>query len=281
MRLGCCGGIDQAELIKNAGFDFLEVNVQAVLCGQDDDATWARSAPDPAKLPLPIEAANCLVPGALPIIGPARDFDALTHYMRNVAARASKLGMRILVFGSGGARQKPEGFSAAHAAGQLTEFTRMAGEMCGEQGVTLVIEHLHRGETNTINRLSQARSLCDEVNHPAVAMLVDSYHYGLEKETDEDLLDLGDRIAHVHVAEVIDRIQPGGHGGDQGENRDKGKAFDFEYFFSLLHKMGYDQRVSIEAGWKPALEEVGAKTAQLLRDTWEQAGSDADREGDL
>lgn len=271
MRLGCCGGIEQAALVKEAGFDFLEVNVQAVLRGQEDDAAWSRTAPDPAKLPLPIEAANCLVPGSLPIVGPARDMDALTRYMGNVARRARQLGLKILVFGSGGARRKPDGFSSAQAATQLVEFTRMAGELCGQQGVTVVIEHLHRGETNTLNRLSQVRGLCDEVNHPAVAMLVDSYHYGLENEADEDLLELGDRIAHVHVAEVVDRIQPGGHGDDVD------KAFDFELFFSLLHKMGYDSRVSIEAGWKPSLQEAGAATAQLLREVWERAGSDAEK----
>lgn len=271
MRLGCCGGLDQAEMVRQAGFDFLEVNVQQVLRGQEDDATWARTAPDPAKLPLPIEAANCLVPGSLPIIGPARDFEALTAYMRRVARRASQVGMAVLVFGSGGARRKPDGFSAAHAAEQLAQFTRMAGEQCADRGVRLVIEHLHRGETNTINRLSQARSLCDEVNHPGVAVLVDSFHYGLEKEHDENLLDLGDRIAHVHVAEVVDRLQPGGH-GDDGD-----KAFDFVHFFSLLHKVGYDQRVSIECKWQPPLSEAGAATAALLRRMWEEAGSDAEK----
>lgn len=271
MRLGCCGGVEQAAVVKELGFDFLEVNVQAVLRGQDDDTTWSKSAPDPAKLPLPIEAANCLVPGSLPIVGPARDLEALTRYMRNVAHRARQLGLKVLVFGSGGARKKPDGFSASHAAAQLAEFTRMAGACCGEQGVTVVIEHLHRGETNTINRLSQARSLCDEVNDPAVAMLVDSYHYGLEKEKDDDLLELGDRIVHVHVAEVVDRIQPGGHGDDAE------KAFDFEHFFSLLHKLGYNSRVSIEAGWKPSLQEAGAATAAFLREVWERAGSDAEK----
>ncbi len=271
MRLGCCGGLEQAEVVRQAGFDFLEVNVQQVLRGQEDDATWAKGAPDLAKLALPIEAANCLVPGSLPILGPARDFEALTSYMRRVAKRAAQLGMAVLVFGSGGARRKPEGFSAAQAADQLAQFTRMAGEQCADHGVTLVIEHLHRGETNTVNRLSQARSLCDEVNHPGVAVLVDSFHYRLEKENDENLLDLGNRIAHVHVAEVVDRLQPGGHGDDAE------KAFDFVHFFSLLHKLGYDQRVSIECKWQPPLAEAGAATAKMLRQAWEEAGSDVEK----
>src|SRR5688500_15748700 len=131
--------------------------------------------------------------------------------MQRVAKRAKRLGIERLVFGSGGARKRPAGVDEETARVHLAEFTRMAGEVCAHHGVTLVIEHLNRGETNTLNTLAEARDLCEGVDHPGVQMLVDSYHYGLEKENDQAVLDLDGTLRHVHVAEVVGRVQPGAH----------------------------------------------------------------------
>lgn len=265
MRLGCCGGIDNIEQVRDAGFDFLEVGVQPVLRGDDSDADWRAAAPDPDKLPLPIEAANSLLPVAHPVVGPQRDMDALRTYMGRVAERAARIGIQRLVFGSGKARVRPEGVSAGEAMDQLAEFCRMAGDLCHQHGVTLVIEHLHQGETNTINSLADELTLVERANHPGVQALVDSFHYGLENETDEAIIKLGDYIRHVHVAEPVDRLQPGAHGTSE-------KAFDFESFFCSLRKVGYDERVSIEAKWNTSIAEAGPACVELLRQAWQAAG---------
>jgi sugar phosphate isomerase/epimerase len=145
----------------------------------------------------------------------------------------------------------------------LAEFTRMAGDLCAKHEVTLVIEHLNRRETNTLNTLAEALSLCERAGSPGVAVLVDSYHFGLEQEIDEAVLELGDSLAHVHLAEPVDRIQPGGHGADADQ------AFDFANFFALLHKIGYDQRLSLECSWKPSFEAAVAGCVQWVRQAWE------------
>lgn len=267
MRLGCCGSIAQAAEIKAAGFDFLEVNVQSVLCGDEPSSTWDAKLPELKKVPLPIEAANCLLPGAHKVVGPERNMRSLQDYMQRVAKRAQVVGISHLVFGSGAARKRPDGVDEATANAQLAEFTRMAGEVCAHHDVTLVIEHLHFPETNTLNRLTDCRTLCDQVNHRSVALLVDSFHYGMEKETDQALLNLGDRVKHVHVAELIDRVEPGKHAGTP-------KAFDFHHFFCLLKKIGYDGRISIECKWSASMAEVGAGSAVTIRQTWDRASAD-------
>ena len=265
MRLGCCGSIDDAAVIKAAGFDFLEVIVQTVLRGDEPSSTWDKTAPDPDKLPLPIEAANMLVPASRPIVGPQRDLAGLQDYMQRIGQRAQRLGIQRLVFGSGGARKRPEAVEPETAAQHLAEFTRMAGEVLAHHNVILVIEHLNKSETNTLNSLDDCRRLCEAVDHPNVQMLVDSYHYGLENESDDALLALDGTLKHVHVAEVVGRIQPGGHGSHSAD------AFDFDSFFCLLHKIGYDERVSLECKWTAPIAEVGAKTAEFLRKTWAKA----------
>lgn len=265
MRLGCCGELEQAGEIRDAGFDFLEVNVQKVLRGDEPSATWDATAPDPAKLPLPIEAANCLVPASKPIIGPARDFTSLQDYMQRVAKRAQQLGLRTLVFGSGAARTRPDGVDEHTADVHLREFTRMAGEVCAHHRINLAIEHLHAPECNTLNRLSQARELCEAINHPNVTTLVDCYHFAIEREPDQALLNLGDSLTHVHISEPVKRAQPFAHGSGKD-------AYDLHHFFCLLRKIGYDGPISIEAKWTQPIAQIGSQVAAQVRETWEQAG---------
>jgi len=269
MRIGCVAPIDQAALVKAAGFDFLEVIVQTVLRGEEPDETWDKTAPDPDKIPLPVLAANMLVPGKLAIVGPARDMNALTTYMKRVAKRAKRVGIQTLVFGSGGARKRPDGVSPATTLEHLTQFTRMAGEVCGEQGVTVVIEHLNRAETNTLNSLAECLHLCNLVNLPSVAMLVDSYHFGLEKETEAALLECNGLLKHVHVAEVAGRVAPGAGAWVKGGL--PGEAFDFVEFFETLRKIGYDGPIAIESSWPEPLESRGAEAAAFLRKAWADA----------
>ena len=268
MRLGCCGGLETIEQVRDAGFDFLEVGVQPVLRGDDDDATWRADAPDPDKLPLPLEAANSLLPKAHPVVGPERDMDGLRTYMQRVAERAARLGIQRLVFGSGKARYRPEDVSAGDAMDQMAEFCRMAGDVCAAHDVVLVVEHLNQGETNTINSLEDELTLIDRVNHPAVEALVDSYHFGLEDESDEAIVKLGNHLKHVHVAEPVGRHEPGAH----GPPNESAQAYDFESFFCALRKIGYDERISFEGKWSTSLEEAGPKTIRVIRDAWASAG---------
>ncbi|MCE9589926.1 MAG: sugar phosphate isomerase/epimerase [Planctomycetes bacterium] len=269
MRLGCCAGIDDVAVVKAAGFDFLEVTVTGVLRGLEPSSTWDATAPDPAKLALPIEAVNTLMAPGLPIVGPSRDRVALQDYIQRIAKRAERLGIQRLVFGSGGARKRPDGTDNDTALQHLIEFVKMTGDVCGHHGITLVIEHLNRGETNTLNSLAECRYVCEQADNPNVAMLVDSYHYGLEKEEPQAILDLEGTLRHVHVAEVTGRIQPGAHGPVRADS----PAFDFDDFFCALRKIGYDERVSVECKWQPSLQEGAAACAKFLRQAWANAGS--------
>lgn len=265
MRLGCCGTMDDATVMKAVGFDFLEVNIQAVLQGGISCKEWRE--PDMASLPLPIEAANSLLPASMPVIGPDRDLAKLTKYMERTAKRARKLGIERLVFGSGGARKRPEDVSLELANEQLAEFTTIAADACGEHGVILVIEHLNSKECNMINKLDEARALCEAVNHPNCMGLVDSYHYGLENDTEQAVLDMGPILRHVHLAEP-----DSGRGEPWHPAADGGSGFDFDDFFCLLRKIGYNERISIEARWSGPIAEKGEQVVKRLREAWTCAG---------
>jgi sugar phosphate isomerase/epimerase len=71
--------------------------------------------------------------------------------------------VRILCFGSGGARRVPDGFSKDEAFAQLVAFgTRIAPE-AKAHGITVVIEPLRRQETNIINTAAEGFALVKAV----------------------------------------------------------------------------------------------------------------------
>lgn len=79
-------------------------------------------------------------------------------------------------------------------------------------GVSLAIEPLNRFETFFLNTAADAARLCDEVNHPRVGVLLDTFHSNIEEKTIAAAVQsLGHRIHHVHTCEN-DRGVPGsGH----------------------------------------------------------------------
>src|ERR1019366_5699864 len=125
MKFGICTSWTSAKAVQSAGWDYIEESVQAVLQGTVDDANWTEGAKITASV-LPIPVANMLVPAAIRITGPAVDLSALQKYMTRVLSRADIVGMKTLVFGSGGARNIPDGFDRSAAFNQIVEFLRIS-----------------------------------------------------------------------------------------------------------------------------------------------------------
>src|SRR4051794_32386920 len=109
MKFGICTSFDHAPAAKAAGWDYVEASVQSLLKGEVSDAEWDGMR-QVGTSPLPTLAANMLVPANLKITGPDVNPEALRTYMDRVTRRAKQAGIETLVFGSGGARQVPEGF---------------------------------------------------------------------------------------------------------------------------------------------------------------------------
>src|SRR5205814_8679089 len=103
MKFGICTSLTNAAAVEAAGWDYVEENVQTLLQGTVADEQWTQDAAAKAA-PLPVPAANSLVPASLKITGPTADLAALKKYMTTVLSRAQRVGIKTLVFGSGGAR---------------------------------------------------------------------------------------------------------------------------------------------------------------------------------
>lgn len=87
----------------------------------------------------------------------------------------------------------------------LFQATKYAEEM----GVVLALEPLNRFETDMINTVDQALSLINEINHPYLKILLDTFHTNIEeKNVIKAIHLLGDKLAHVQGNEN-DRGTPG------------------------------------------------------------------------
>lgn len=251
MRLGVCAALRQGQALADAGWDFIELSVAGDLMPETDDAGWAPTRRAIEALPLPPEAFNSFV-RTLKIVGPDADFDALRRYVDTALERAALVGGKIIVFGSGGARNVPEGFSRDTALTQIRDFLVLCGDASARTGVTVVIEPLCRAESNILNTVGEGAALARAVGRHGVRNLADTYHMEADGDPLSEIVAHADTIAHVHTADTH-RDAPGTG------------VYDHRALFDVLKAIGYDARVSVECRWQDFDAQIGPARAHLRK----------------
>lgn len=251
MRFGCCGGLDKARVIQDAGYNYIEPAVGTVKPEQSDEEFEPVREAFQALQIVP-EAWNCLLPGDLKVTGPEVDGYRLERYIRAAFRRIEELGGEIVVFGSGGARRVPDGFDREEAGHQIVQFLTMAGQVAGIHGITIAIEPLNSNESNIINSVTEAIQIAEDVGHPFVKVLADLYHMDEDSEPLDDLFRAGDDLVHTHTADT-GRLYPGSG------------SYPNDEFLRILKGMGYDDRMSVECVFQD-FETECRKALEYLRE---------------
>ena len=228
--------------LSDAGCDFFEFGV-GMLCPESPKSLFEEFKDLVSDYSLRAECFNSFIPADLKVTGPHVDKVRLDNYLAAATERAAELSGQVIVFGSGSARQVPEGFSRQRAHDQILEFLQTAANYAREHMLVVAIEPLNRSETNIINTIAEAVQFADELMQPEVQVLVDFYHQMLEGEAFDEIVRAGERIAHVHVADT-DRLYPG-----------SGK-YDYQRFAKSLADAGYSKRVSVECNFRDFDKEV-------------------------
>jgi sugar phosphate isomerase/epimerase len=244
MQFGVCGGVEVGEAADRAGYSYIECPVGTFLKPREDEPAFIDSLNRLRTTGTSAPALNCFLPADLKVTGPDADPTAQEKYATTAFRRAEKACVKVIVFGSGGARHIPDGFDRKTAHDQIVRFCRMCARSAGEHGVTLAVEPLSRADCNVIHTVAEAVAIVREVDHPAVQFLVDAYHFFRNGDSLEDIVANAPLLAHVHVATLKHRLAPGTE-----------ECSELKSFFATLKKAGYKGRVSIEAGLKdPATE---------------------------
>lgn len=260
MKIGLCTSPENAALTRDAGFDYLEGNVQSLLIAEQPDDVFAGHLKAIQQSALPVIGANCFLPGALKCAGSEVDEDRLVRYAETAFRRAREAGIGFIVFGSGGARHIPEGFSHDRAVAQMLSLLRRITPLAEKHGVSIVVEPLNRTECNFINSLAEGVALIAEIDHPRLRLLADIYHMLMESEAAGEIVRHGRWIQHVHVAELEGRFAP-------GTSRQ-----DFGPYLRALKEIDYRGAISYECGWKGALAEVGTASVKSFHEQVQRAG---------
>jgi len=132
------------------------------------------------------------------------------------------------------------------------ESYRSLGPVLERYGVTIAIEPLNRFETYFLNTAADSAALCEQINHPNVGILFDTFHANIEeKNIGQAYRTVGRHLKHVHTCEN-DRGTPGsGH-------------VEWTDVFRALRDMDYDGWLTIES-FGFAMGEISA-AASIWRD---------------
>ena len=251
IQVGYCTRLASMAAAKAAGFDYVELATSEI--AGLSDAEFEQAAAQIRQVGLPVPATNLFLPATLKVTGPDINRDEQMVYVKKAFARLERIGTAIVVFGSGGARQVPAGFSKDEALRQLVEFGRRISPEARARGITIAVEPLRTEETNIINSAAEGLALVEAIGDPNFQLMVDFYHLASVKEDPSIIVRARDHIRHLHMANPVGRVFP----------RDAGE-YDYAPFFAALRTIGYDKRISVEASTKE-FEADAPRAIALLR----------------
>lgn len=258
MRFGVCRGIDRTDDVTaaaKAGFDYIECGFSGLSREPDEVFEAFKSCLE--QNDIKCEAANGFFPRDMKILAADFDTEAAAAYVEKGMERGSRVGLKTVVFGSGKAREVPEGMSAEEGYEKLGAFLReTVSPIAAKYGITVVIEPLRADESNIVNSVYDGAKLASAAACDNVYGLADVYHMLGCGDTNEDVIKLKGIIKHGHIS------CPESKNGQKRTYPADKNEFDYKGFVDALEKAGCP-RCSIEAGCTDFAAEAPAALAVI------------------
>ena len=199
-------------LLRDHGIEGLEIAPGLFFSGAADpfvptldEASTALDALERAGLRL-VSMQSLLfgVTGAA-LFGNAVAHSALRRGMSRAIGLAGRFGIPNLVFGSPAQRVIPDGMDRTRARQIAAEAFREMGDEASQAGTSLGVEFNPAAYgTNFLNEGKDALAFVQEVDHPAVTLILDVGAMEMNGQRDQ-IADLAlmakGRISHVHISE--------------------------------------------------------------------------------
>jgi len=248
-KFGVCMGFNDREKLicaKNAGLDYFEFNFRTISdthTSELDDLNGFLN-----EINMPCYTANGMFPGEMKVVGPGVDYTAIDEYLDKASEKLAILGADTVVFGSGAARRCPDGWSYEKATEQLILLCREhIAPYMNKHSLICAIEPLRSAECNVITTAARGYEICRLANVPEVKLLVDLYHFDMENEERDSILNYKDYLQHIHIASAKNnRYYPTITDG-----------VNYQEFFEILKKSEYKtKRISLEGRYDNFAEEI-------------------------
>ena len=237
MKIGCCISLadvtksDKISVLRRLGYDYAELPLSQIADLSDEDFKRLLTKINE----LPSEACNLFYPPSVRLTGADVNMKTVHDYTRRAVKRASELGAEIIVLGSGGAKNIPEGFPHDKAKEQFMAILQSINEIAAAYGITIVLEPLNTNESNFITTVTEGLEIVREAGCANIQLLADYYHMRMENESLNVIAEAKEHLRHVHIAAKEGRAFPKDGDGE-----------DYKSLFDALKATGYTGRVSIE-----------------------------------
>ena len=266
MRIGICVSVEDIGAAERAGYEYVELTVTNICpeIGKAEIDTLKRRLRKTAIKP---EAWRRFIPTELRLVGEDVSFTRITRFVRIVLGRAAELGGEVVVFGSPGCRNIPDGFPRDKAHQQLIAFLQMTADVAAESNITVVIEPITRKNCNVLNLVSEAIALAQEVDRPEIRVLADLFHMTANNEPPDAIAKAGKCLHHIHmpVPIVAGLSEP-------RAITTRLPAYPMSEFLEELRGINYTHRVSVEDLDRRFmnLEREAPLVFSYLKATWEK-----------
>ena len=144
---------------------------------------------------------------------------------------------------------------------RLAGILQRAADHAAAAAVRLAIEPLNRYEADLVNNAEEGLAFVESIGHPAIGLLLDTYHVNIEEsswETPIRLLMQAGKLWHVHLGDN-NRLPPGGG------------MIDFRTLVCALRAAGYDGTLSAELLARPDADIAARRTVEHMRPLLEAA----------
>ena len=246
-----CGSLDE-KLHKAAalGADGVELMCYAPA---SLDAELLRARLEDNGLEVAAVASGGLGVGKITLLHPDAQIRELARSrLADLIEFATRVGAPVVTIG--GFRGRSNGDQQA-ALVRLGEILREAADMAGDRGVRLAVEPINRYEGDLIQNAAQGLAFLEQVKHPAIGLLLDTFHVNIEEASWTEpfvrVFAVG-KLFHVHLGDN-NRLPPG-----------KG-LIDFLAILQTLQTLGYQGFLSAELLALPDPDAAAVDTLAYLR----------------
>lgn len=237
MKFGGFGNIKDYRDIKQAGYDFAELDMPEIEELSDYDFTSFAGVVKQENFPVLTGARILPVKEPLFFIGDFRP-ESLREYLRKSCGRSGELGIKKIILGNGKARSFVQDSDRQKEHVFIDLLGMMAG-IAAENGQELIPEPLGPKYSNYINTVPEAVEVIKRVGASNLFTMADLRHMLWSKENFSDLVTCKDYIHHVHIDYPVafpERRYP-----------DINDGYDYGEFFAAMKESGYDSTLTVEA----------------------------------
>lgn len=219
--------------IAEAGFDYAEFSV--TLLQTLANAEFDVLVNTMREYGLDADACCNFFPGHVKVVGPQACDEQIRAYLDVAIPRASRLGIKKIVFGSAAARMLPPGMSVEAGYDELSErIKRVILPYIEAYDLVVAMEPIRWNACNFINTLAQGMEIVNRVADPRVRLLADSLHILTNREDAAQITEYASSLEHIHIAQAERALPEEAYSDEVGA------------VISQLKKIGYDKTISLE-----------------------------------